>query len=117
MPCLARREPLYLPKCKDNSNDNARDTYPERKPRLLLVVLNKKGLDCRRKDQKSADNQQVKRNETDGRNIGRNPSGINVYERKDRGENGEEGQDVAIDTGLDIGDFSLFVLDFLSSPE
>lgn len=109
MPCLARREPPYLLKCKDNSNDNARDTYPERKPRLLLVVLNKKGLDCGRQDQKTANNQQVKRNETDGRNIGRNPSGINVYERKDRGEDGKECQDIAVNTGFDIGNFFLFV--------
>lgn len=108
---LARREPPYLLKCKNHCHDNAGNAQYERQPRLLLVVLNKKGLDCGRQDQKTANNQQVKRNETDGRNIGRNPSGINDYERKDRGEDGKECQDVAIDTRPDIGDFVLFILD------
>ena len=76
---------------------------------LFLFVLNKKSLDCRRKDQKSADNQQVKRNETDGRNIGRDPSGINVHERKDRGEDGKECQHITINTRFDIGNFFLLI--------
>lgn len=98
-------------KCKDNSNDNARDTYPERKPRLLFPVFNKEGLDCGCKNQKTANNQQVECNKSDGCNIGRKASDVDSYKRKDRGKNGEEGQDVAIDTGLDIRDFFLFVLD------
>ena len=108
---LARREPPYLLKCKNHSHVNAGTAQYERQPRLLLVVLNKEGLDCGRQDQKTANNQQVKRNETDGRNIGRNPSGINVYERKDRGEDGKKRQDIAVNTRFDIGNFFLFVFD------
>ena len=59
----------------------------------------------------ACNNQQVECNKVDGCYIGGQTSGVDVYERKNRGENGEEGQDVAIDTGLDIGDFFLFVLD------
>lgn len=98
-------------KCKNHCHDNAGNAQYERQPRLLLFVLNKKGLDCGRQDQKTANNQQVECNKVDGCYIGGQTSGVDVYERKDRGKNGEEGQDVAIDTGLDIRDFFLFVLD------
>lgn len=106
---LARREPPYLLKCKNNCHDNAGNAQYERQPCLLLVVLNKKGLDCGRQDQKTANNQQVKCNKVDCCYIGGQTSGVDVYERKDRGEDGKECQDIAVNTGFDIGNFFLFV--------
>lgn len=103
-------------KFKNHCHDNAGNAQYERQPRLLLFVFNKEGLDCGCKNQKTANNQQVECNKVDGCNIGRKTSGVDVYERKDRGKNGEEGQDVAIDTGLDIRDFLLFVLDLFKFP-
>ncbi len=67
-------------------------------------------------NQKTANNQQVECNKVDGCYIGGQTSGVDVYERKDRSENGEEGQDVAIDTGLDIDDFFLLVIDLFKFP-
>lgn len=47
VPCRS----LYrLKQGNDNSYANARDAYSEGQPRLLILVLNKKSLDCGRKD-------------------------------------------------------------------
>lgn len=95
-------------KCKNNCHDNAGNAQYERKPRLLFPIFNKEGLDCGCKNQKTANNQQVECNKSDGCNIGRKASDVDIYKRKDRGK---EGQNVAIDTRLNVGDFFLFVLD------
>lgn len=47
VPCRS----LYrLKQGKDNRHANARDAYSEGQPRLLILVLNKEGFDCGRKD-------------------------------------------------------------------
>lgn len=39
------------------------------------------------------------------------PPALMINERKDRGEDGKECQDIAVNTGFDIGNFFLFVFD------